>query len=174
MSNMVGCLDGFTSPSVRPFEHYNRANCRISQITTTSTTNTREKRAVIVVPPYRELSLLRGNPPPYFMPDQRKAKLTKYTDPLYFSKGSQNEIANSDHERRFVETAILLHTNLYVMGQAREREDIVAAEIAKDKKAPMFLISTRTEKQISSGLGSCIMGLDDFRIIGGRWRGADR
>ena len=77
----------------------------------------------------------------------------KRADPLYFSKGPSHEIANSDHQRRFIETAILLHANLYVMGQAREREDIVAAEIAKDKKAPMFLISTRTEKQVSSGFG---------------------
>ena len=77
----------------------------------------------------------------------------KRKDPLYFSKGPSNEIANSDHQRRFIETAILLHANLYVMGQAREREDIVAAEIAKDKKAPMYLISTRTEKQVSSGFG---------------------
>ena len=81
------------------------------------------------------------------------SKTCKRNDPLYFSKGSQSEIANSDHQRRFIETAILLHANLYIMGQAREREDIVAAEIAKDKKAPMFLISTRTEKQVSSGLG---------------------
>ena len=81
------------------------------------------------------------------------SKTCKHNDPLYFSKGPQNEIANSDHQRRFIETAILLHANLYVMGQSREREDIVAAEIAKDKKAPMFLISTRTEKQVSSGLG---------------------
>ena len=80
-------------------------------------------------------------------------KTCKRNDPLYFGKGPQNEIANSDHQRRFIETAILLHANLYIMGQARERDDIVAAEIAKDKKAPMFLISTRTEKQVSSGLG---------------------
>ena len=80
-------------------------------------------------------------------------KTCKHTDPLYFNKGPRNEIANSDHERRFIETAVPLHANLYVMGQSREREDIVAAEIAKDKKSPMFLISTRTEKQISSGLG---------------------
>jgi hypothetical protein len=73
-----------------------------------------------------------------------------------------------------VETAILLHTNLYIMGQAREREDIVAAEIAKDKKAPMFLISTRTEKQISAGLGTgfwvlMISGL--LVAVGGVWAG---
>ena len=101
-------------------------------------------------------------------------KTCKRTDPLYFSKGPQNEIANSDHERRFVETAILLHANLYVMGQAREREDIVAAEIAKDKKAAMFLISTRTEKQISAGLGIgfwalMISGL--LVAVGGVWAG---
>ena len=90
-------------------------------------------------------------------------KTCKRADPLYFTKGPQYEIANSDHERRFVETAILLHANLYVMGQAREREDIVAAEIAKDKSAPVFLISTRTEKQISSGLGG---GFWAFMILG--------
>ena len=33
----------------------------------------------------------------------------------------------------------------------REREDVVAAEIAHDKKESMFIISTRTEKQISRG-----------------------
>ena len=99
-------------------------------------------------------------------------KTCKRTDPMYFGKGPQNEIANSDHERRFHETAIPLHANLYVMGQSREREDIVAAEIAKDKKSAMFLISTRTEKQISSGLGIgfwvlMISGL--LAVVGGVW-----
>jgi len=60
-------------------------------------------------------------------------KSCRFSDPLYFSKGPLREIANSDHERRFVETAVPLHANLYIMGQARERQDIVAAEIAKDK-----------------------------------------
>jgi hypothetical protein len=81
------------------------------------------------------------------------SRTVKRTDPLYFGKGPANEIVNSDHQRRFVETAILLHTSLYIMGQAREREDVVAAEIAQAKNCPMFLISTRTEKQISGGLG---------------------
>ena len=102
------------------------------------------------------------------------SKTCKHADPLYFSKGPLQEIANSDHERRFVETAILLHSNLYVMGQARERADMVAAEIAKDKKAPIFLISTRTEKQISSSLGGgfwgwMIAGL--LAAVGGVWIG---
>ncbi|MFA5309904.1 MAG: LemA family protein [Dehalococcoidales bacterium] len=72
-------------------------------------------------------------------------------DVLYYGKGPAEQIANSTHKRRFSETALPLHTMLYVMGQARERSDIAAAEIAADKNAAMFLISTRTEKQISAG-----------------------
>lgn len=68
---------------------------------------------------------------------------------FYFGKAPVREIANTDHRRRFRETAIPLHSMLYVMGQARERQDIVAAEIARDKNAPVFLISSRSEKQIS-------------------------
>jgi hypothetical protein len=72
---------------------------------------------------------------------------------VYFGKGPAQEIANSDHRRRFHETAIPLHAMLYVMGQAMERQDVVAAEIAQDKSAPVFLISIRSEKQISRGFG---------------------
>lgn len=72
-------------------------------------------------------------------------------DSLYYGKGPQNEIPDTTHRRRFRETALPLHTQLYVMGQARERQDIVAPEIAYDKKAAMFLISTRTERQLSTG-----------------------
>jgi hypothetical protein len=74
-------------------------------------------------------------------------------DSLYFGKGPAGEIAHSTHRRRFHEVALPLHTALYVLGQARQRQDIAAAEIAWDKNAPMFLISTRTEKQISRGYG---------------------
>jgi len=95
-------------------------------------------------------------------------KTCRFSDPLYFAKGPLKEIADSDHERRFTETAIPLHANLYIMGQARQREDIVAAEIAKDKNCPMFLVSTRTEKQISSGLGFWFWGLAGHRVAGNR------
>jgi len=71
------------------------------------------------------------------------------TNALYFGKGPPHGVPNSTHRRRFHETALPLHTALYVMGQARERADIVAPEIAHDKGAPMFLISTRTERQVS-------------------------
>jgi hypothetical protein len=73
-------------------------------------------------------------------------------DPLYYGKGPEKQVANSDHRRRFRETAIPLHTMLYVVGQARERQDVVAAEIARDKNS-MFLISMKTEKQVSNRLG---------------------
>jgi len=82
------------------------------------------------------------------------------TNSLYYGKGPANAVANSDHRRKFVETAIPLHSALYVMGQARERTDIIAAEIAADKKAPLFLISTRSVKEISHGfrLGFWLLG----------------
>jgi len=74
-------------------------------------------------------------------------------NPLYYGKGPAGAIANSDFRRQFVEKAIVLHASLYVMGRARERDDVVAPEIAQDKDAPMFLISTRTEEQVSRGFG---------------------
>ena len=78
---------------------------------------------------------------------------------LYYGKGPVEAVSNSTHRRRFHETALPLHTMLYVMGRARERQDVVAAEIAYDKAAPMFLISTRTEKRISSGYARWFWGL---------------
>ena len=82
------------------------------------------------------------------------------TDALYYGKGPATAVANSSRRRKFVETAIQLHTPLYVMGQARERTDIIAAEIAADKKDPLFLISTRSVKAISRGfrLGFWLLG----------------
>ncbi|MBM4024811.1 MAG: LemA domain-containing protein [Planctomycetes bacterium] len=74
-------------------------------------------------------------------------------DPLYYAKGPSRAVAHSDHRRQFTETAIPLHVPLYVMGQARERQDVIAPEIARDPKCPLFLISCRSEKQISRGLG---------------------
>ena len=73
-------------------------------------------------------------------------------DALYYDKGPRKAVSNSTHKRRFYEIAVPLHNRLYVIGQSRERKDIVAAEVAKDKSAPMFVISTRTEKQIRNRL----------------------
>jgi len=75
-------------------------------------------------------------------------------DPLYYAKGPNSAVADSDHRRRFVERGIPLHAPLFVVGQARERADIVAAEIAADKQAELFLISTRSEEKVQSGYGA--------------------
>lgn len=85
--------------------------------------------------------------------------------PLYYGKGPAGAIPHSDHRRRFQETALPLHAPLYVMGQARERQDVVAPEIAHDEKAPMFLISTRTEQQISAGYRGAFWGWGIFGFI---------
>jgi hypothetical protein len=81
------------------------------------------------------------------------AETVSRDSPLYFAKCPESEIADSTHRRRFAESTLPLHASLYVVGQARERQDMVAAEVAFDKKSPMFLISTRTEKQVSSRFG---------------------
>ena len=77
-------------------------------------------------------------------------------NPLYFEKGPPDSVPDSDHSRRFGESAIPLHAALCIFGQARERKDIVAAEIAADASAPMFLISTRTKEQISRGYSGTV------------------
>lgn len=81
-------------------------------------------------------------------------------DPLYFGKGPPKELPDSDHRRRFVERAIPLHAEVFVVGQARERRDVVAAEIAADGSAPLFLISTRSRQRVSRWFTA------GFRLLG--------
>lgn len=72
-------------------------------------------------------------------------------DPLYYGKGPAHSIPHSDEERHFQETGIPLGASLYVVGQARERADVVAPEIACAPHVPLFLISTRSESRVSAG-----------------------
>lgn len=93
------------------------------------------------------------------------------SDGLYYGKGPDISVSNSDHRRKFTEIGFPIHTPIYVVGQAREREDIVAPEIAQDAASPMFLISTKSEEQITGkyataaflwsffGLIFCVAGL---------------
>lgn len=74
-------------------------------------------------------------------------------DPLYFAKGPASAIAHSTHRRRFTESAITNGAAVYVIGQARERTDIVAPEIAHSKDASLFVISVRGEAGVRSTLG---------------------
>lgn len=96
------------------------------------------------------------------------------SDPLYYAKGPAAAIANSDHRRRFTENAIPLHTPLFVVGHARERDDVVAAEVAADRHEPLFLISTRTERQVSRGfrLGFWLLGVLGLVVVVGGFVGA--
>ena len=89
------------------------------------------------------------------------------SDPLYYGKGPASSVANSDHRRMFTETIIPLGSEVYVVGQAREREDIVAPEVAYDKDSPLFLISTREEKKIGSSyaLNYWLLSLGGLAII---------
>jgi hypothetical protein len=84
---------------------------------------------------------------------------------LYYGKGPSTAIMNSDHRRRFTEKAIPLHTAVYVIGRARERDDVVAPVIAQDNAADMFLISTRSEQQVSSRFGWIFRGLSALGLV---------
>jgi hypothetical protein len=98
-------------------------------------------------------------------------------DQLYYAKGPDTAVADSDHRRRFVERGIPLHTPLFVVGQARERADVVAAEIAADKQAEIFLISTRSEEKVQSGYGVwswVCLALGLGALCGGLWLYGDR
>jgi hypothetical protein len=90
-------------------------------------------------------------------------------DPLYYAKGPSTSVANSTHERRFREEAIPLGAALYVVGQAREREDVVAPEIAAASDAPLFLISMRSEAEVGKGwtAGVWICGILALGAAGG-------
>jgi hypothetical protein len=86
-------------------------------------------------------------------------------DPLYYGRGPSNAVADSDGRRRFTERGIVQHASLYLLGHARERQDIVAAEIAQDPHAPMFLISTRSQEQVSSGMKWASRGWAFFGLV---------
>ncbi|MHC5052368.1 MAG: LemA family protein [Planctomycetota bacterium] len=72
-------------------------------------------------------------------------------DPLYYGKGPSGSISNSDHRRHFVEHAIPLDGRIYVLGPARLRDDKVEPEIAWERGAELFLISTKGERQLKRG-----------------------
>lgn len=70
---------------------------------------------------------------------------------LYHEKGPSEAIDDSTGRRRYFERGMPIGTRLFVRGRARERTDIVAAEIAEDPRAEMFIISPRKESDLSAG-----------------------
>ncbi len=72
--------------------------------------------------------------------------------PDYFKwAGGRAELPNSCGIRRFTEVGVPLGSPLYVLGKARVRKDVVAAEIAKDETEPTFLIVAGNEEKARKG-----------------------
>lgn len=74
-------------------------------------------------------------------------------DPLYYGKGPAITVANSTFQRSFSEQGIPLHHALFVVGKAREREDMVAAELSQDQSSPLYLLTVESEDQVLSRMG---------------------
>ena len=74
-------------------------------------------------------------------------------DPLYYGKGPGGAVMDSTFVRTFSESGIPLHHPLFVVGQAREREDVVAPELAHEKSNPLYLVTVETEDQVLRGMG---------------------
>jgi hypothetical protein len=84
-------------------------------------------------------------------PDEVFARTAGRGDSLYYGKGPAGGISDSTGRRRFTETAIPLGRDVFVAGRAREREDVVAPEIAADPEENLFLISCRGEERVQRG-----------------------
>lgn len=72
---------------------------------------------------------------------------------LYYGKGPAGGVANSTFVRSFTEQGIPLHHPLFVIGQAKEREDVVAPELAHDHQSPLYLVTVETEEQVLKRMG---------------------
>lgn len=98
-------------------------------------------------------------------------------NPLYYGKGPRQSVMNSTHRRHFHETAVVLHEDLYIVGRARERQDIIAAEIAANKAVPLFLVTAESEDEVKRRfgtgsilwqlLGIILFGVGGFLFAGG-------
>ena len=72
-------------------------------------------------------------------------------DALYYAKGPAGGISDSTGRRRFSEEALRLGATLFVAGRARERDDVVAPEIAAAPEQNLFLISCCGEAKVQRG-----------------------
>lgn len=86
-------------------------------------------------------------------------------DPLYYTKGPMQGVSNSTGQRRFTERAFALHAPVFIVGKARERGDAVAPEIAQDKTAELFLISSRGEQKVVSGYRAAATALSILGVV---------
>ncbi len=69
-------------------------------------------------------------------------------DSTYYGKGPALPIPHTTMVRSFHESAIPLHQAIFAVGQSRERQDVVAPELAHDKDAPLYLLTVESESQV--------------------------
>lgn len=86
--------------------------------------------------------------------------------PGYYGKGPPGAVSDSTQQRTFTEEIIPLHRTVFVVGRARERSDLVAAEIALDEDARLFVITVHEEKSIGRGyaIASWVWGIVGFLL----------
>jgi hypothetical protein len=84
-----------------------------------------------------------------FIGDRVLKDTVRRTESLYHGKGPRRVIADSTGRRRFVEHAIRANSDLYLLGSARVREDVVEPEIAYDELDKLFLISSKSEESLT-------------------------
>ena len=86
-------------------------------------------------------------------PFQLMSQRVTAADPLYYGKGPGGGIPHSTGVRLFAEDGIPLHAQVFIVGQARERQDVVAAEVASAPDVPMYLVTTEEEAQVLHRFG---------------------
>jgi hypothetical protein len=90
-------------------------------------------------------------------------------DALYYGKGPSEAVDGSTGQRTFSESGLPIGTKLFIRGRASERPDIVAAQIKREDKADMFIITPRGEKAVSDGKATAYVL---WNIIGALCAGA--
>ena len=85
-------------------------------------------------------------------------------DKFYYARGLPDAVEGSTGERSFHEEGIAVGTQLFVRGRASERPDIVAAQIKQEDKTEIFIITPRTEKELSAGGGAAFVSCG---VLGG-------
>lgn len=93
------------------------------------------------------------------------SKTCSASDRIYYGLGPRDSVPHSTGTRRFTETIIPLHHEIFVAGRSRVRDDVTAAEIAYDKLSPLFLISVLSEEEILSQRKAAYVGSAFFFLL---------
>jgi len=85
-----------------------------------------------------------------FIGDKVFSDTVRRTESLYYDRGPRTEISDSTGRRRFTEHAIPIESDIYCLGSARVREDVVEPEIAYHELDKNFLISSKSEEALTT------------------------